>query len=76
MILHNGRIIRVSYFNQYDRRYDYVEPYYYCGLATYNSNDNDNVWTINRIEEMIDGTTVIKTATNASWDNRYSEIYI
>ena len=37
MILHNGKIIRVNYYSQYDRVYDYVEPNYYCGLAAYNS---------------------------------------
>jgi hypothetical protein len=76
MILHNGKIIKVSHYNQYDRRYDYVEPYYYCGLAPYNSLDSDPVWDITRIEENLDGTTTEQTATNVSWDNRYSEIYV
>lgn len=76
MIVHNGKILKVNYYNQYDRRYDYVAPYYYCALAPYNSANNDTVWTISRVEEKTNGTTVVKTATNVSWDNRYNETYI
>lgn len=56
-------------------RNDWVSPYSYCGVANLGSSDSSNVWTIFRIEVLADGNVIVLSATNVSWNERYTVIY-
>jgi hypothetical protein len=58
-----------------ENRHDWQSPYSYCGVAPNGSLETDSVWTINRIEVLVDGSTDVKTATNVAWSDRYTVIY-
>jgi hypothetical protein len=62
-----------SFFIQ--RKHDF-NIYSYCGKASSEANESDNVWTIDRIEILEDGTTIKKTAISVNWTNRYTHNYI
>jgi hypothetical protein len=57
------------------RKHDF-NIYSYCGKASSSALDSDNVWTIDRIEILEDGTTIKTTAINVNWANRYTNTYI
>jgi hypothetical protein len=57
------------------RKHDF-NVYSYCGKASSEANESDNVWTIDRIEILEDGTTIKTRAINVSWTNRYTHTYI
>lgn len=56
-------------------RHDWVSPYSYCGVAPLGVSELDNSWTIHRIEVIQDGTVIVLSATNVSWNDRYTVIY-
>ena len=58
-----------------DKRHDFNVPYSYCGTAPANSLTSAFVWDITRINVSPNGATTKASASNASWDNRYSTIY-
>jgi hypothetical protein len=57
-------------------RYDFVDPYSYCGDAPSGSLESAAVWNISRIEVLLNGTTIILSAANVAWDDRLTVIYI
>ncbi len=58
-----------------DRKHDFNDPYSYCGIAPANSLTSAFVWDITRINVSPNGATTKASASNASWDDRYSTIY-
>jgi hypothetical protein len=56
-------------------RHDYQSPYDYLGKAISGSAESANVWLITRLNISSDGSTIIQSATNVAWTNRYSVIY-
>jgi hypothetical protein len=56
-------------------RQDFQAPYSYCGRAAQGSSEAANVWFISRIEVLGDGSTIVLTANNVNWTNRYTHIY-
>ena len=56
-------------------RHEFVSPYSYVGKADAGSVDSDATWTISRIEILDDGGTVVTSATNVNWTNRYTHTY-
>jgi hypothetical protein len=76
MITYKKRLIRaVVSMPPLRRLQDFVTPYSYCGLAPSGSIESQSVWNITRIEVFMDGTINTTTATNVSWDNRYTAVY-
>jgi hypothetical protein len=55
--------------------HDFQSPYSYCGLAPEGSLATDEVWSIERIEVLLDGTTVTTSATDVAWSDRLTIIY-
>lgn len=59
----------------YDVLHDFVAPYSYIGKALADTSISVNAWNIKRIEILEDGSTVVTTATNVNWTNRYTHTY-
>ena len=59
----------------YDVLHDFVSPYSYVGKALADTSLSANAWTIKRIEILQDGSTIVTTATNVNWINRYTHTY-
>lgn len=59
----------------YDVLHDFVTPYSYIGKALADTSISVNAWNIKRIEILEDGSTVVTTATNVNWTNRYTHTY-
>lgn len=59
----------------YDVLHDFVSPYSYVGKALADTSLSANAWTIKRIEILGDGSTIVTTATNVNWINRYTHTY-
>ena len=59
-----------------ERRHAFEFPYDYCGTAIKNSSEDDEIWTITRIE-ITHGSVVrnIKIAHDASWSERLTGDY-
>jgi hypothetical protein len=57
-----------------DFKHDFDEPYSYCGVAPTGTAESSPVWTITRIEVLLDGTTIVKSAVGA-WDDKENLIY-
>ena len=60
----------------YDVLHDFVTPYSYIGKALADTSISVNAWNIKRIEILEDGSTVVTTATNVNWTNRYTHTYL
>ena len=58
-----------------EKQFDSVNNFLYCGVAPYQSNITDLVWTISRIEVFIDGTTTVSVANNVAWTDRLTTEY-
>jgi hypothetical protein len=58
-----------------ENRHEWISPYSYCGVAPNGSLETDEIWTINRIEVLLDGSTDVKVATNVAWTDRFIVIY-
>jgi hypothetical protein len=69
------QIIISSGSTSYDKKYDYVSPYSYCGVGPKNSLETDSVWKITRIEILQDGTNIVIVKENVKWSERYILIY-
>lgn len=61
--------------NNIINRYDYVVPYNYCGIATTGSLEENEVWTISRIQINTNGTNTVTHAYDVAWDDRLTTIY-
>lgn len=74
--LDTGKTVKYPVGNIFVQRKHDFNIYSYCGKASATALELDPVWTINRIEILEDGTTILKTATNVSWTNRYTHTYL
>jgi hypothetical protein len=70
-----GGSIVDAYVSKYDRLQDYVDPYLYLGYASKGSLLTNAVWTITRVTNNLDGTTVESTLTNVKWSDRLILIF-
>jgi hypothetical protein len=77
MLNYNGKILRTVVYitNTYTRKFDYVEPYSYCGITTSGNTESAETWTIYRIETALNGTVTTTTATSVAWIDRLTAIY-
>jgi hypothetical protein len=71
-LLGSGNIVTST---ESEIRHDFQAPYDYLGKAVSGSSESSNVWTITRLTIASDGSTVLQSAINVSWNNRYSVIY-
>lgn len=56
--------------------FDYSEPdVVFIGKASLQANQDDDTWTVKKIEVNLDGTTTTSTATNIKWSDRLTAIY-
>ena len=60
----------------YIRNHDFVTGTDYNGYAAEGSLTSDSAWFITKIVILSNGSTIVTTATNVKWDDRYTETYI
>ena len=78
MLNYNGKILRTIVYitNTYTRKFDYVEPYSYCGITTLGNAESAATWTIYRLQTAEDGTVTTTTATSVAWTDRLTATYL
>ena len=60
----------------YTRHHDFVTDTSYNGKAPIGSLDSDSVWEIVKVVVAPNGTSVLTTAINVKWDDRYTTTYV
>lgn len=58
------------------RNHDFISGTDYNGYAAEGSLTSDSAWFITKIVILSNGSTIVTTATNVKWDDRYTETYI
>lgn len=59
-----------------DKRFDFVSPYSYCGVAPVGSAEADAVWRITRITISEAGTvSATESVNDVAWTDRYTVTY-
>lgn len=59
-----------------ERLSSYTSPYLYLGYAPLGSTTAEEVWTITRVEVLLDGSADSEEATLVAWDDRLTAIYV